>query len=252
MSTYSAHCKTCGYFIPDKRKATQGLYMLCFGFDFCCGKCKEEYELAHPVLRGSNWKVFCLIIGGSLVVSLFSPDKDAVAKPSSDGQQMENITTPAPNLVVSNFQQPSTPEVNAVTVQQWTNFEGKTISANMEGMDMFSVHLRLKDGSTTHYPLSKLSVESRVVALERIGLTGVHIMAFGKVINVPHSDTLNVRTAASASSMIVATLKWDDEFVPVIGKPSLNDQDKWVPILVSTNDGLTKGWVLGSYLSPMK
>ena len=56
---------------------------------------------------------------------------------------------------------PPTPEATDSEWENWTNTDGKTISAKFQGLEQDKVKLELKNGKTVAYPLNQLSAESQ-------------------------------------------------------------------------------------------
>jgi hypothetical protein len=146
--------------------------------------------------------------------------------------------------------QRSKPSIKSSTLS-WKNFQGKLIQAEIAGFDGRYVQLKLTDGKFSNYPLEKLSAESRIQALEHVGLGDIRVAGFVHVRRITEGETLNVREAASSISSIITTLNWDAAEIPVIGSPERNDSDFWLPILAPRDGRVVLGWVHSSFVGEM-
>lgn len=80
---------------------------------------------------------------GALLVNAEGKDKEKGEADSAEKKPGESAEMPKP------------------VAEAWTNTEGKTIQATLTGVNGDSVMLRLADGRTVPYPMSKLSAESQ-------------------------------------------------------------------------------------------
>jgi hypothetical protein len=254
----SGNCTICGNFIPDLSKAKNGggILDLVFGstFPVCGARCLKEYKKAHPT-RTSKWWIIPLLIFVAYI-ALRNDDVTDTPDVAQTPIEMVNASSaqgPQPPIV-----EPSTvPKAittddapNVAGMQNWTNSEGKTISAKFEGVTMELIVFRLPDGTRSEYPMKKLSAESQSLALQMVGLRETRIVGFGKVVNVDEGDTLNVRTTPSSAAQIIGKLRSNMDAIPIIGEAKMHVGESWLPILITSGNGLATGWVNAIYLAP--